>query len=300
MLMLTTAAASVTDLQQLDDRAATIGYRLAVANAALCPDATRLAGFAVHDLTQYDSSYRATAVQNYGLDDRPAVLTLVPASAANKAGLKVGDKIAAISGVALRRTPLPTGKPQFERVAEIDNRIAATLARGVLDLGIERGGKSLTIHITGERGCPSRVQIVPGKKRDASANGVYVQLTAGMAMFAADDDGLALVIAHEMAHNIWHHRARLKAEGRTTAHIRATEEDADYAALYLMARAGYAIDGAPGFWARDGKANGFGIFADGTHPSTKQRVALATATIAEIRAKQAAGQPLVPRNRPAQ
>jgi hypothetical protein len=39
-------------MRGLDQRVATIGYRLAVANVDLCPQRMNLPGFAVHDLSQ--------------------------------------------------------------------------------------------------------------------------------------------------------------------------------------------------------------------------------------------------------
>jgi hypothetical protein len=61
-----------------------------------------------------------------------------------------------------------------------------------------------------------------------------------------------------------------------------------------MARAGYDIGVAPGFWLRWGPKTGFGILSDGTHPDWRDRAANAETEIARIRTQQAAGQVPIP------
>ncbi len=104
-----------------------------------------------------------------------------------------------------------------------------------------------------------------------------------MTLYAKEDDELAAVLAHELAHNILGHRARLdeakvsrgmfKSVGRNARLIRETEVEADRLSIYLLDRAGYPIEGATRFWRRFGPQHGLGIFASPTHPGWKQRVA---------------------------
>ncbi|OYU72108.1 MAG: hypothetical protein CFE32_24725, partial [Alphaproteobacteria bacterium PA3] len=152
--------------------------------------------------------------------------------------------------------------------------------------------------------CPANVELVPGKKLSASADGKTVHVSSALATFAGSDDAVAVPIAHEMAHNILRHPERLDRQGvkrgllaplgKNRTAIRATEEEADYFAAYMLARAGYSLDAALDFWRRYGAKTDLGPFNDGTHPGKKARLDLARRTVAEIRAKQAAGQPLFP------
>ena len=135
---------------------------------------------------------------------------------------------------------------------------------------------------------------MPGKRLNASADGTYVQLTTAVIDFVRNDDELALVIAHELSHNILKHREKLDAQGvsrglfrsfgKNPGRIRATENEADRLALRLMHKAGFDIAVAPAFWDRFGRETSHGIFSDGTHASRKERVAIAEAEIAAIRA----------------
>jgi beta-barrel assembly-enhancing protease len=307
LFFLMTAASPSSDLvllKAIDARVAQIGYRLATRNVPLCANAKPLSGFEIHDLAQYAPFYRAEAARIFSLDGRPSVLTTVKNSPADRAGLRGGDRIVAIGGSAIAPSPAPRGKASYKSVADAEAALAAALSSGGLTLQIERGGSTRTVSFVGDRGCPSRVQVVGGSKLNAHADGAYVEISTGMVGFTNSDDELAVVIAHEMAHNVLGHKQKLDADhvsrglfggfGRNGARIRATENEADRVGLYLMARAGYDITVAPAFWSRYGRKTGAGLLSDRTHPGTRERVTLSQAVIAEITAKQARGDLLTP------
>jgi hypothetical protein len=296
------AGAPLLALQAMDQRVAAIGHRIAIANRDICPKMEPVPGFAVHALDQYDRKVRAIAAATFGFADMPVVLLVAPGSAADRAGLKVGDGISAMAGQSLAAPP--SKKRSYARVKAFEERLESLLAQGPVSLEVVRAGQALTITVQPETGCASRVQLIPARRLNAAADGTYAQLTTGIVDFAKSDDELALVIAHEMAHNILDHRARLDAQNvsrgllksfdGSAGKIKVTEEEADYLALYLIARAGFDIGAAPGFWDRYGRTMGPSFLSDGTHPGRGARMKAAKAAIAEIQAKQAAGQPLVP------
>lgn len=72
------------------------------------------------------------------------------------------------------------------------------------------------------------------------------------------------------------------------------EQEADYIALYILSRAGVAVEKAPDFWRRMAAVNPQGIYNRSTHPTTPERFVGMQKTIAEIQQKTAAGQPLMP------
>lgn len=295
--------AGLIALQTLDTRLATVGHRLAIGAAALCPAARGLPGFAVQALVQYKPEARGDAKAAFGLDDRPAILAVVPGSAADRAGLRAGDVLVAIDGAAV--APLPPGrKADYEGVGAIEQRIEIALARSPVDLSVDRRGRAVALRFTPQIGCPTRFQVLPSDAMNASADGTYVQVSSRIIEFTRNDDELAILVAHELAHNILGHRQTLdsqhvsrgllRAFGKNRERIRATEEQADRLAIWLAARAGYDIDAAPGYWDRLMRATSFGIFADGTHDGRKVRIANAEAEIAAVKARRAAGQPLDP------
>jgi beta-barrel assembly-enhancing protease len=154
-------------------------------------------------------------------------------------------------------------------------------------LRFRRNGAERVVSITPEPGCRSRVQIIPGKKRNASADGFYVQLTNVMIAEAADDNELAFIIAHEMAHNILGHQAQLDRTGRSAKAVRASESEADRLGIRLMHDAYFDPYAAARFWARFGAKTGHGILSDRSHLRTKPRVALLEAAARETGASPA-------------
>lgn len=261
--------AALETLQRADARVATIGWTLATTNAALCPAGDGQSGIRLHARQLYATESRRAAEVQFGLDDRPAVLVVVPESAAYRAGLRPNDKILAINGRQL--PPIEAGREGADRVARLEGDISTTRE---MTLDVDRAGARHSIRFASDAGCQSRFELIPSAKLNAKADGETVRITTGVLNDARDDSELAFVIAHELAHNIMGHPALLKAQGRSAGRVRATEIEADKMAIRLMRGAGYDPDAAARFWARFGKKTGYGIFSDGTHLRTKARVEL--------------------------
>lgn len=258
-------------LRIYDETVGAIGYKLARDGVALCPaSVVPLAGLRVHTLGQYGKAVQDDAKALFGLGDYPAILTLSNDSAAAQAGLKAGDWIVSING-----TDLGSG-PGYAGVERFDATLEAALVQPPARIVIERQGQRETIDLTGIAGCASRVELIPGRKLNAVADGAVVQLTTGVIQEAQDDGELAFIIAHEMAHNILGHRKWLDQVGRSAANVRKAEIEADRLGLRLMRAAGYDPMAAARFWMRFGKKTGAGIFSDGSHLRTKDRVRLLT------------------------
>ena len=295
-------ASSLVATRALDQRVATIGYRLAVAAPDLCPNRRNQPGFALHDLSQYDRGFRPAASRAFGLDAGPGVLALVPGGPAERAGLRLDDVLISLDG-----RPLPHGDPggerSFERMAQILDALEAAFADGAAEAEIRRAGAPLTLRLGSEPGCASRFELLVTRGMNARADGRYVQVTVALAAFAADDAELAAVLAHEFAHNILGHRVRLDQAGvsrgffgnfgRNARTIRETEIEADRMSVYLMERAGYDPEAAVRFWSRFGR-RGFNFLGSPTHPNWRSRIALLETEIAAIRSARAAGRVPVP------
>lgn len=273
--------AALLALQATDLRVASVAYRLATANVALCPNQTPQLGFSIHALAQYGGAFRASAKSVFGLGEDPAVLAIVPEGAAALAGLAVGDALLGIGATRLIKTGLGT-KQSYDGVRAAESALDNGPKTRPLKLTIRRDGVEQVINVFAKPGCASRVVVEPGGKLNAYADGTYVKLTSAVAEYAADEGELAAIIAHEMAHNLLGHQARLDAVGRSRANILETEIEADTFSVRLLAGAGYDPLVAARFWARFGKKTGAGIFATGTHLRTKARVALLEAEAAKL------------------
>lgn len=161
---------------------------------------------------------------------------------------------------------------------------------------------------------------------NAHADGQDVVIYPAMVDFTKNDHQLGFVIAHEFAHNIMRHieaqehnvtlgtlvgavaDAAVGAAGANTQGIfgkvgsqqgllrysSAFEAEADYVGLYILARAGFAIEQAPDFWRIMSQAEPDSIYIAQSHPTNPARTIAMGKTIAEIRARQRAHLPLIP------
>lgn len=296
-------------LQAADLRIATIAFRLATANRDLCRTNVPLPGFVLANLDQYSGEFRPAAGRLFNIGEAPTVTALVPGGPAEQAGLAVGDRIMAVNGASLidadgdgrKRRP---SRADYDSLGRGVERIDGALASGPATLTIERQGGMRTLTLVPVQGCPAAIQLLPSGKRDAGADGRMISLTTGMFDFTRNDDELATVIGHELAHNGLEHRLVLDAKdvkrgllgqfGKNATRIRQTECEADHVGIYYMARAGYDISGVPDFYRRLGRIYDLGPLSDRTHPSGRKREEAAQRTLDEIAAKREQGLPLVP------
>jgi len=293
---------SLLAMRALDERVARIGHRLAVAGLGLCADRQWLPGFAVHDLSQYGGDYRDAAIRAFGLGEGPAVLALVEGGPAARAGLRVDDELLSADGEPLPRAQAARGG-DFDAVERMLDRLDRAFADGAAALAVRRRGAPLTLRVEAERGCATRFQLIPSSRLNALADGRYVQITTAIGSYVADDDELAAVLAHEFAHNVLRHRARLDAAGvargffsgfgRNARLIRETEAEADRLSVHLLARAGFDPEAPIRFWQRYGR-RGLNFLGSPTHPNWRRRIALFEAEVEAVRRARAAGEPPAP------
>lgn len=274
-------------LQREDQRILAIAYRLQRANAELCDNKGPLTGFLLHDINQYAPPVRAEAGRVFGIANRPGVLAVAPGSPASKAGLKPNDVITDVNGVQLLSGTARNAT--FDSVRRAEAIVERAMSNPPLRFG--REGKA-AVSFRPENGCLSRVLVVPGKKLNAKADGEIVEITTGLIAFAGNDDAIATVLAHELAHNILGHRTAIKEK---RLNVRETEVEADDWSMYLLIRAGFDGDKAVDFWERFEARTNKGFLADGTHPGKKERLRLVRSVLAEIRVLQREGMPLVPK-----
>lgn len=287
-------------LAATEARVAAIGFRLTTANAAWCPTRQPQFGWIWGDPRLYAPDRRAEALAAYGANDHEHayVAALAPASPAASAGMTVGTPVTGMGSVPV---PDGVGDHPFARITAIETSVAALPVEAPLALD---AGAGRIVSITPVAGCASDFRVEANDRPAAVADGRMVLVNQGLADFAADDDELAAAIAHELAHNILRHRARLDAAGvdrglgkqfgRNARLFKQTEVEADRLSVWLLAGAGYDPAAAARFWERFGQRKGRPLLQASTHPNWRDRVASLQAEAAAIAAARAAGQPLHP------
>ncbi len=291
-------------LREQDQRVAGIAFRITTANVALCEDKGPQTGLVLQSALQYGPRLRASAERVFGIDARPSVQAVVPASPAARAGLRVGDVILAVDGQGLSVSAVDKGPQTYAPVEAVLASLNRALVRGSVGLTIARAGAVSTVDLGSDQGCAFDAQVIPSREVNASADGAHVFVTTGLLRYANDDADLAVVLGHEFAHDVMHHRRRLDSKGfarnvlgelgSTPQSLNTAEREADYVGLYLTARAGYDISRAADFWRRFAADYGDSAYARWSHPGSPERAAALAATRDEILQKLRSGQPLTP------
>ncbi len=241
----TAAAAPAGDnpypaLRIMDQRLAEIDYRLTRENAAWCRDARPDNGMRAANRPSFPEKRWPRVVAAYDVDPdakNAFVIAVVPGSAAERLGVRVGQDAAGIAWAAVEEAP----------------------------------------H------CAAQMMVKASDEYYAATDGRTIQISAALIARTRDDDELAALVAHELAHIVLDHPARLKGR-RSIARVKATERDADRLSVWLMARAGYDPQAAVRFWTHYGPTRDKGIFNAPTHENWKERVRRLTSEITAMQA----------------
>lgn len=258
-------SAQESTLRQADLRVAAAAYRIALAGRPHCSQTFPLTGLLFHHLAEYEPADRLLMIERYGLDRGPGVLSVLAGSAAARAGLVAGDVLLSVNGAAFpspREIAAERDRDRWrKRVEESEMRLEEQLRAGPARLRLLREGRELELLLDSIPACLGRVRLARSKQVNAFANGRYVVMTTAMLDFLRSDDELAVVLAHELSHNILRHPALLdeqgvpkkglfRAIGGNAKKVWQTEAEADRFGIRLMATAGYDVGAAIPFWRR--------------------------------------------------
>ena len=289
-----TPAPPIDRLQELrvqDLRVASVAYRLALANRPICRHATMpQLGFTMHSIEQYEEGDRQRVAAAFALGQHVGVMAVVDRSPADMAGLEADDQLLFVNGKALSPDEGPNALPTRVFVERAEKIILEEMKAGEVTLRVSGARGLRDIRFAPELGCSSNVELVPGKDVNAWADGKRVVVSAGILARCATDDDLALVIAHELAHNLLRHSHKLaEADGSTgtptgilgrgSAMMRETEEEADELAVRMATAADYDLSRAAAFIS-DLLSDPSVASGSGTHPAPGRRQALLRAEIA--------------------
>jgi hypothetical protein len=284
-------AALFEGFRAADMRLATAGFRLSTANAALCDRQEPGHGIQIHTLDQYAPRLRPAVAAHFGFAGAVAVEGVVAGSPAEQAGVRPDDTILRFGAVAV--APQGEGAPSTDRLVAFWTAVAALPPAAPIRVDLLRKGAPLTLTIRPVPACRTRYELAITAALEASANGEMVRISSGY-YDRFDADLVAVVIAHELAHNILRHRERLKAVGadfgvlsgfgRNADYFRQAELQADILAVHLLARAGYPADLASRFRQHPVAKARSGAFQLRSHPHWKDRLKVALAEEARIAA----------------
>ena len=270
-----TLAASKPTVRALaaeEARLAAMAYRMATANSDLCVSPKMTTGLIVHDLSQYHPSRRGDVARAFSLGAGFGVLQVVDGSAASRAGLRIDDEILGVGPISVVDPSLSSRGQSFQRVQGFADILQAQLSKGPAELRVRRNGQLTSVVLTGERGCGGELSLSHSGSRNAWADGRHIVVTTAMTDFAASDDEIAFVIAHEMAHNILNHsHAGSKSGFFGRLNSRKLELDADNLGVSIMARAGYEPRAGISFLERSQKRMWWGGLSL-SHPSFGKRL----------------------------
>lgn len=251
-----------------DARLATVGHRLADANAPFCSHNMGYnPGWVLHDIAQYPDAEAAKAA--FGFDQPVEVAFVVAGGDAEMQGVKAGDGLVRIGNrdIASFAQSAKLGAERLDAVRMFLNDLWGP--NYLAPLRVKRGTETRELLFELGPVCASHFWVDASNKIEAGADGNQVRVTSALIDFVASDDELAVVAAHELAHNLLGH-PKGSATTRKAKSITATELEADRLSMWLLTNAGYNTQAAVQFWQRCGPKSCVGLFR---YPSWKKRVA---------------------------
>ena len=293
-----------------------VAFPVLQAGAPLCREkghTARKVGIDVLDKYTFPSNDRKTMEATFGYGDDVQVISVAPGSPADRAGMREGDVL-----VRLGDWPVPAGSDAIKTLTARYVEMASTEAE--IATTVRRGGKEITLQVPVEEVCKYSYSVEAKHEVNAFADGERIVFAHGMMDFARTDEELAIVVGHEIAHNLMDHISKTQGNallgsvvdilfagfGVNThgafgnmagmAYSQDFESEADYVGLYLAARAGFDISKSPDFWRRMGVKHPGSIKSNhaASHPATPHRFIALEKTVAEINAKKSQRLPLEP------
>jgi hypothetical protein len=299
-------------------RVYSIYSRLRTGGADLCKnDVAPFWGLWLTDLSVYPADQRDRAKRILNLDNNISILAA--GGNAAMAGLRAGDTVTRIDRVIL------PAKSRLKTAVDVLQKVGMR----AVEIEIEREGKTFSTVLTPERACGYPVTIEKKSELNAFATGSSLTIYTGMLELASNDDELAYVLSHELAHNVLGHVDRKKTNATVGALVGALidigllvgtgantqgalsqtganigvraysqefEREADYMSLYFMVKAGFDATKAPDMQRKFGAArpDTTQISYGSTHPSTPERAANLELAMQEVAGKVLRMEPLVP------
>lgn len=292
---------ALAQLRAADARLAEIAYRLTVANAALCRALEPELGLQFHTLAQYQPGVRAAARRVFGFARPVAVELVVPGGPAARAGVGEDQALAAVADVPLPAEPAPDAPASTAARDALFAALAARDPAAPITLTLASGQGARAYRLIPVPACRALAEVTFERDSYALESGIIAIAARSIERF--DEQGLAVVMAHELGHLILKTQARLAAAGvksgalvgelgRNARLRKQGELEADELAVALLYNAGYPVDLAARFYRGPGRALDYGLFRDRGTPARSERIKVSEAAAAAI--PPGAARPVVP------
>ncbi|MXP24994.1 hypothetical protein GRI39_02890 [Altererythrobacter indicus] len=244
----------------------TVEWRLRQAANPSCPAHSAGFGWAIDHLGAYAESDRSFVQASTGLGYLPQIIAIADGSPAQLADFHVSDEIQSINGV-----PLDQIFPDLENGSLIADRFVSLTEKlpvGVpSQFGIIRNGQHHTISVSPISTCAARIYLKIKNGIDAYSDADGIALSTGFMQFTRNDDEVALIAGHELAHIV------LRDElSRNNIRGKDKEDAADKLGAHLALCAGYNPTIALDYWRRFDKQDWIGMFRSWDHRSSKSRL----------------------------
>ena len=288
-----------------------ISYPILVAAVPECDKQTvNNLGMIYTSAELYDEEYSEAYSDVYGGDEL-ITIHAITGSPSYKAGIQTGDKL-----VRIQDSEFGNKKKDIKNLHKfLETEVQAS---SPVPIYIKRNHEYLTVHVVPEVTCSYPSIIVNDPSLNAFADGDAIYFTQGMMDFTNDNE-LALVVGHEIAHNNMGHITKKKknywfgfifdvlytaatgvsseglfAEMSSRSHSQEFESEADIVGLYYIARAEYEHEGAANFWRKMAIKNPAGIKGSysSSHPSSTERYLTLESIEQEITSKIESGESL--------
>ena len=320
--------------QRVDD----VGHALLVAATPFCGSALApRVGVRFATVHSFSREFQEAA-RSLGFSDTLMIVGVARGSTAAQSGFSLGDRVRAVDGV-----PAPVGpdavsmlarafadRPNYPPRLTLEQGDIRFLSDGVWNddpaASAPRPGGQVRVAMPADTGCAFSLVTTRQDEVNAWADGANVAVTAGMLRFAADDDDLAVVLAHEIAHNAMRHvqaqhtnaalggqfgaiidiatasqsantngeLSNLAGNGGATPFSSEQEHEADHAGMYVLSRAGLPVARMPDFWRRIVLEKSGSVKYASAHPATDDRFVRLEQDIREMEQKIARGDALLP------
>lgn len=302
------------------DKLFNVSYPILTKNSQLCGERiTPSIGMDVWNIKNIKWGYRTAARETFGVHSGLTVSYIADKSPAAKAGIKSGDLILAINDQSPKEDDEEANKLLYDELKNSEYK--------KIKFDLERNGKTFTAFVTPVAACNYPI-IYEDENTDlnAWADGQSIHVTKTIIKFTENDNELALIVSHEMAHNVMQHidkqtqnaiiggigglavDAILIGAGVSTgnefsrfgqnlgasAYSIDFEKEADYVGMYFMERSGYNSKNVADVWRRFALESPQSVTRKYTHPTTPERYLAINRAYEEIKSKKAKGIALIP------